>query len=36
MAGAVERTGFRDLRYRFVSGLLPAEVVIARKPTSPA
>jgi demethylmenaquinone methyltransferase/2-methoxy-6-polyprenyl-1,4-benzoquinol methylase len=35
MAGAVERTGFRDLRYRFVSGLLPAEVLIARKPTSP-
>lgn len=36
MTAAVERAGFRDLTYRFVSGLLPAEVVIARKPTSPA
>lgn len=35
MAGAVERVVFRDLRYRFVSGLLPSEVVIAHKLTSP-
>ncbi|HEY5473056.1 MAG TPA: hypothetical protein VIK32_07675, partial [Candidatus Limnocylindrales bacterium] len=34
MAGAVERAGFRDLRQRFVPGLLPSEVVISRKPGS--
>lgn len=35
-SGAVERAGFRDLRRQFVPGLMPAEVVIARKPVSPA
>jgi ubiquinone/menaquinone biosynthesis C-methylase UbiE len=35
MAGEVGRAGFRDIRYRFVSGFLPSEVVIARKPTDP-
>jgi ubiquinone/menaquinone biosynthesis C-methylase UbiE len=32
MAGAVERAGFRDLKHRFVPGVIPSEVVIARKP----
>lgn len=36
MAGAVERAGFRDQEQQFVPGLIPSEVVIARKPTSPA
>lgn len=36
MAGAVECAGFRNLRQRFVPGFIPSEVVIARKPTSPA
>ncbi|HET6921927.1 MAG TPA: methyltransferase domain-containing protein [Anaeromyxobacteraceae bacterium] len=32
MAGAVERAGFRDLKRQFVPGLIPSEVVLARKP----
>ncbi len=36
MAGAVERAGFRDLEQQFVPGLLPSEVVIARRPEGPA
>ena len=36
MAGTVERAGFRDLRQQFVPGPIASEVVIARKPGSPA
>ncbi|MBI3104711.1 MAG: hypothetical protein HYY95_03875 [Candidatus Rokubacteria bacterium] len=36
MAGAVERAGFRDLRRQFVPGVIPSEVVIARKAGRPA